>query len=274
MALQQADAFNKKVKVQEQEKKKDRRGLTASGLKVIAMVALLFQNIAYVVLDRIMDIVNVDMTDQAAADQFFSQHMTTLSVYFFLVVLGYLALPILCYLLVEGYTKSTRKIQDIAELGVFALLSEVPFDLAMQGKVLEFTSQNMYMSLFVGLLAVAGVHYAWEQNADNKLAKYLLTALYTIVALFAGILGGMYLCFAPLVMVCMYIFKDRKMVAAATGCLSLSCLSIYNLPFFLSLIPIKFYNGKPGRKMGYILYLFYPVHLLVLYFIVKSMNLL
>ncbi len=37
----------------------------------------------------------------------------------------------------------------------------------------------------------------------------------------------------------------------------------------MSLIPICIYNGKQGPKTKYLFYAFYPVHLLVLYFLVK-----
>lgn len=37
----------------------------------------------------------------------------------------------------------------------------------------------------------------------------------------------------------------------------------------IALIPICIYNGKQGPKTKYLFYAFYPVHLLILYFLVK-----
>lgn len=35
----------------------------------------------------------------------------------------------------------------------------------------------------------------------------------------------------------------------------------------MTLIPINLYNGKKGKNIKYFLYLFYPLHLIVLYLI-------
>ena len=35
----------------------------------------------------------------------------------------------------------------------------------------------------------------------------------------------------------------------------------------LALIPINLYNGKKGKDTKYLLYIFYPLHLILLYFI-------
>ncbi|MBM6827868.1 hypothetical protein H6A13_12345, partial [Mordavella massiliensis] len=32
-----------------------------------------------------------------------------------------------------------------------------------------------------------------------------------------------------------------------------------------SAVPMLLYNGKPGRRMKYFFYIFYPAHLLILY---------
>ena len=295
--LQQADAFNKKVNTQTKRKKKERFTIPASTLKWIAMLTMLLQNINLVIIDRKMDVENIgkaatntiwkfqDRFDPGwrlqankiymdGINDFFAKNSNTYTFYLIITVIGCIALPLLCFLLVEGYLKSERKRYAVMELGVVAMLSEIPFDLAMSGKVYDYMSQNLFFGLFIGTVTVALIDMSWKRFIDSKALKYLLTVVIALAGMAFGIFGmSYYLCFPVLMMVCMYIFHDKKLFSSAIGCFSLTYLSYYYICSFLALIPIHLYNGKPGRKMGYVLFIFYPLHLLILYFIAKGMGL-
>ena len=67
-------------------------------------------------------------------------------------VIGRLAFPIFAYTLVEGffYTHDIKKY--MCRIGILALLSEIPFDLTVSGKILEFGHQNIFFTLSIGLV--------------------------------------------------------------------------------------------------------------------------
>ncbi len=89
--------------------------------------------------------------------------------------IGRIAFPIFCFLLVEGfiYTRDVKKYAG--RLLLFALLSEFPFDLALKQGVFAPRSQNVYFTLFFGLLAMAAA--AWcEQHKKNWLSAFAFLA--------------------------------------------------------------------------------------------------
>ena len=97
---------------------------------------------------------------------------------------GRLAFPIFAFMAVEGYfhTHSFRKYA--LRLALFAVLSEVPFDLMYGGTWFYPVHQNVIWTLLLGLL---GIHLMETVRKKQKTWLYLLTAL--LVVLIGTVLG-------------------------------------------------------------------------------------
>jgi hypothetical protein len=65
-----------------------------------------------------------------------------------------------------------------------------------------------------------------------------------------------------------YIFRENRILQILSGIVVFlyEVLASFGI-VYLSLLPIYFYNGKRGLKSKYFFYIFYPAHLLILYFI-------
>lgn len=171
---------------------------------------------------------------------------------------GRLAFPIFCFLIVEGFVHTHDVYRYMARLGVFALISEIPYDLAFRGVCLEFAYQNVFFTLLISIamMKLLSVTRLWpEKAAILILAMWLAVVLRTDYN-FRGIL----------LIFMLYVFREQKFLTAAAGGLwnFLYTGTIQRYGVF-SAVPMLLYNGKPGRRMKYFFYIFYPAHLLILY---------
>ena len=85
---------------------------------------------------------------------------------------GRISFPIFCFLLAEGFfhTKNVKKY--MIRLGVFAILSEIPYDLAFRDEYLEFTRQNVFFTLCIGVVMMYAV--SQTNNLVIKVTDVLL----------------------------------------------------------------------------------------------------
>lgn len=171
---------------------------------------------------------------------------------------GRLAFPIFCFLIVEGFVHTHDVYRYMARLGGFALISEIPYDLAFRGVCLEFAYQNVFFTLLIGIamMKLLSVTRLWpEKAAILILAMWLAVVLRTDYN-FSGIL----------LIFILYVFREQKCLEVAAGGLwnFLYTGTIQRYGVF-SAVPMLLYNGKPGRRMKYFFYIFYPAHLLILY---------
>lgn len=202
-----------------------------------------------------------------------------------LTCIGRLTFPIYAFLIVEGYfhTKSLKKY--VCRLLVFAVLSEIPFNLAMGSSLFFPIHQNVLWSF---LISIGLIHWN-EKVKEKKVWKRILVIIASVcIASIGGIITFVDYYNAGILMVLVfYFFRDKKWwcYLAQLVCMwyinfeMLGGLS-YEVNVFgqthfiarqgfalLALIPIWLYRGKQGyhsKALQYTYYAFYPVHLLIL----------
>ena len=200
----------------------------------------------------------------------------------FLNYIGRLAFPIFAFQISEGYIHTKNLKNYLLRLFVFALISQLPFML--------FTSiysstiyLNIFFTLFLGLIAITIFDYLNKLECKNKymqiLYHFIGIVFAFITALLANILHCDYGFYGVSIIFIFYLLKKHKLLVNIAFIL---CTIIYQLPNVLfstnsriytyiiifTCLPLMFinlYNNKKGKDIKYLLYLFYPLHLLILF---------
>ena len=204
--------------------------------------------------------------------------------------IGRIAFPLFAFLLVEGYFHTTNLKKYVLRLTIFAVLSEIPFNLAMSGSVMYPFHQNVLWSF---LIALGLIH--WNEKVKSlKLWKRIFAVCGSVaLGTFLGLITMVdYYHAGILTVLVFYFFREKKWWSYLGQFVCLAYIHmemlggfVYEVPLgsqilvlprqgfaLLALIPIWLYHGKQGyysKWLQKIYYAFYPVHLLVLGWIVK-----
>lgn len=207
--------------------------------------------------------------------------------YPWMTCVGRIAYPIFAFMIVEGFFHTHNFRKYMGRLLITAFLSEVPFDLMLNGVVFYPFHQNV---LFTFVIALTGL---WIMETVKQKGKLWLTILTDVlVVLFGFLLGTItmvdYYGAGVVTVFIFYFLRKRKWWCFLAQLLLLYYINdemigglYYNIELFghnfevlqqglavFALIPIWLYRGKQGyhsKPFQYFCYAFYPVHALILY---------
>ncbi len=184
-------------------------------------------------------------------------------------IIGRIAFPIYCFLIVEGYfhTKDIKKYAT--KLLIFALISEIPFDYAFFGRI-DWSHQNIFFTLFIGLVSIHLLEKSKTQNSFNSLIIVLAaTTLAIVLKTDYSFIGIIYI---------LAFYKTKNfnrskrilLVGAVMFITNYSSTSFIQQYSLLALPILLLYNGKLGLKvkaLQILFYIAYPLHLAIFAFI-------
>ncbi len=253
-----------------------KKGISGSTLKLIAIIAMFIDHTGAVILERLLISKGIMTLDGASAENFleFIQNNEVLFfTYLIFRLIGRLGFPIFCFLLIEGFMYTRNVWKYAFRLLLFAFISEIPFNLALKGSLFYADYQNVFFTLFLGLCTLICIKFIEDKFTQSSWMKHLLIILVTIVFMItANLLMTDYAGTGILTIVIMYILRKNKVFEMAAGCIVLTIMSFMEVTALFNIIPIVKYNGERGLNLKYVFYVFYPVHLLVLYLIAYFMG--
>ena len=174
--------------------------------------------------------------------------------------IGRLAFPLFCFLLVEGFLHTHDVKHYVQRLLLFGCISEVPFDLAFFRTPFTLQYQNVYWTLALGLLAMAGIKH-FETPEGNSTGRGVLCAC--ACALAAQLAATDYGAVGVMLIAALYITRADRQKQCVIG----AAMMLYELTAPLAFVLIWFYNGQRGacgKVQQRVFYWFYPVHIALL----------
>lgn len=194
--------------------------------------------------------------------------------------IGRMAFPLFVYLLVDGFTRTKSKPKFFLRLLLFAVISEVPFDLMSSGRILNIGYQNVMWTLLFGFAFMWATQLVLEDKFFDGVRGIALVIPVLVGALF--LLCGYafrtdYSLYGVLCVIVQYIFvfisKKKPVIAhIRTDVLGLFfvilILTVMNHSEIFAapaLLLVMNYYRKADKKMPkWIGYAFYPAHMLMI----------
>ena len=188
---------------------------------------------------------------------------------------GRIVAPVICFFIAEGYHHTSSKEKYIFRLLALALLSHIPFNITFYDTLSPFVATSVIWALVMGLVALTAVK-------SEKIPLALKPVI--VAACCAAAITANWNFVAVLWIVAFGLFHGNFRRQILSFCvigivfhLSLVYYRFgfahwYQLGIFLPIPLLAMYNGKLGKKskiMAYSFYVFYPGHLLLLYFLNK-----
>lgn len=192
--------------------------------------------------------------------------------------IGRLAFPIFAFQISEGYVHTRNVKKYLLRLLIFACISQIPFML-FHSIINSSFGLNVIFTLLFGLISI--IIY-------DKYNKVLGIAVAIFLATIAQILNCDYGFYGVAITFLFYAFGKNKITLSVSFIIStilyyayyileyldygIAVLKIafnFYLPYALctiaSIVFIILYNKKKGPNTRYLLYLFYPLHMLLVY---------
>ena len=177
-------------------------------------------------------------------------------------IIGRIAFPLFCFMLVEGYFKTRNRKKYLLNLLLFGVISEVPFDMFTTASFFNMNWNNVMFTLALVLVTVWIIDTLKEKmQKRTKALWYLVSILIVLVMCIVSMsLSLDYEHHAILIGYFFYLFHDMPVFAIPFGYASMFKEPWALLGFGLTLT----YNGERGKQHKMLYYWFYPVHLLIL----------
>lgn len=240
------------------------RGVSAAALRNWGIVFLAAGIVGRSILQNaILDMGNVSAMALLTAMQNDSTTMVIATVALVCQAMETCAAPLFSFLLVEGFVHTSDFRKYLTRVGLLALVTELPYNLAMSAKFFDTESRNPVFGLFICLVMLFFFSRYQEKGLKNLGMKALVFVASFLWCIMLGIDQGV--CLVVMVGV-IWAFRNKGTMRAMFGFCSAMICSLFDLFYMvatMSFIFLHLYNGEKGDQNRAFSYAVYPAMLLV-----------
>ena len=240
------------------------RGLNRAGIRKWAMICVLLGVFGRSILQT-WYLGLSDMTGQELlqAMEIGPDVMLIVTVAIVLQFLETCAVPLYCLLLAEGFIHTSDPMKYLGRIAGVAFLSEIPFNFAMSGLILDFSTRNPAF----GLMIAAALLYLYCQFREKKASHWLVKIAVTFAAvIWCGMLRVEQGIPCLVITLAFWCFRKKPMIRnliAGVAAMLCSLYSVFYMVAPMSILLVQFYNGEKGEENRKASYLFYPAALTI-----------
>lgn len=246
-----------------------KKGISQEGLKLIACLTMLIDHVGYEIIYPIY----TSISAASAAD--FPEVKLVYILYLLCRCIGRISFPIFAFLLVEGIHHTRDRKKYAKRLAIGAILAEIPYNLVVYGDI-SGPKQSIMATLLVGFLAV---HYMGKCRSITWKPLVLLpfAVLAEVFQVDYGWEGIVLIALFELSremyspnliriggMIVLFHYMSSRILRLGNFTMPMQVLGV------LSMLFIAYYDGRKlthSKTVQWGFYLFYPVHLLILWVI-------
>ena len=174
-------------------------------------------------------------------------------------ILGRIAFPIFCFCIVEGFFKTKSRWKYLRNLLIFAIISEIPYDMFQSAVFINTWSQNILWGLALGLFTIMVIDKLKEKIKKRPVWIFVSIIIVALSSLGSMLISADYEYYAIIIIYIYYLFYDKRLLASGLSYLVI----IKEIYAILGFATVLLYNGEKGKQNKLFNYLFYPVHLLI-----------
>lgn len=246
------------------------RGFRSGALRAWGMFFLLAGVVGRSILqNRLLGLGEVTTTELLALMDQRPELMTYATVALLLQALETCALPVFTVLLLEGFLHTGNYRNYLLRVAGLALVSEIPFDLAMSGRVLDLSTQNPVWGMALGLVLLY-FYRRYDQRSGREILIKLLVAVAAI--LWAEMLRIDHGSAVVLLLCVLWGFRRRLLlrnIAGATAVVLCCLISPFYMAAPMAFLIIHFHNGERSGESRVVNYAIYPAALLLIGLVAK-----
>ena len=252
------------------ENKRREFGFSHSALQIIAMLTMLIDHIGFVLIKNgKLFGYNTALWENALT---LPEANKWLILYRICRMIGRISFPIFAFLIVEGFRKTSNLFKYMLRILFLALISEIPYDMMVFNELFTYRClevQNVLFTYFMGLQMLALI------TLVTRISEILTIFVAIIFGIICYILRVDYAIEGIILIYGFYIFRSDINLKCIIALIVTFAFTLQNNfgAGILSVIFIYFYDGQKGYiNLKRIPYLFYPIHMLVLYGIIYISN--